>query len=288
MTRVTPIIFFRSSQFAFTFHSGPYRDRPAYRLAFTPPLSLNPLISVCMDAHARSLLERLNTSASPKPLKPSSIPDPPMTSASSAAVTFQNVPSSPSTRPLTKQAKIGESEDAVSVKDLLDSARQRSRETSHASLEPVQFKSTEPSAAAPSSLSITTKIDQDGPPHLSDGGSSGNQDEVFETPTAGSNDSSVVSNPEDSPRTKSGAEGQPPPQGRCIPQNISALITLSPMKPDLPRLQMGNDSNGRPFTGDGIEQIAILARTFGVYDREIIGATSKYIVYSLKGWCAGS
>jgi len=269
-------------------HVLPSLPHSAFLLAFPSALSLNPLISVFMDAHARSLLGRLNTSASPRPLKSSSIPDSPTTSATPAPGVVQNAPSAHSPRLSTKQPNIGESEDGMSVKDLLDSARQRSRESSHAGLESVQFISAEPSAAAASSPSIATKIDQDGPPQLSDGCSSGNADDTFETPIAGSIDSSVVSNTDDCPRAKSGSEAPAPPQGRRIPPKVSELIILSPMKPDLPRLQIGTDSSGRTFSGDGIEQIANLARTFGVYEREIIGATNKYIVYALKGCCAGS
>jgi hypothetical protein len=55
------------------------------------------------------------------------------------------------------------------------------------------------------------------------------------------------------------------------------------MNPDLPRLQVTKDKSGRTLVGEGVEQIANLARTFGQHDRDIIGATAKYIVYALKG-----
>jgi hypothetical protein len=255
--------------------------RSRIHLCFSSFRSLSPLSSVAMDAHARSLLERLNTSASPKPIKSSSAPDPKPSSTVSITGDVQDVPTSPSSR-TSKQPSVGDSEEAMSVKDLLDSARQRSRETSHAGVDHVASNPTQPLYEAASSLSMTTKADRDEPPHMSDGASSGNVEETFATPS-GSNNSSVVSNTEDSSRRKSGSGTLAPPQGRRIPNNVSCLITLSPMKPDLPRLQMKTDSSGRTFVGDGIEQIANLSRTFGVYDREILGATEKYIVYALKG-----
>jgi hypothetical protein len=55
------------------------------------------------------------------------------------------------------------------------------------------------------------------------------------------------------------------------------------MNPDLPRLQVTTDKSGRTILGEGVGQIANLARTFGQHDRDIIGATAKYIVYALKG-----
>lgn len=240
-----------------------------------------------MDVHARSLLERLNTSTSPKPIKSSSTPEA-MPSVAAAPEDVQGgppSPPSPSNR-LFKQPSIGETEDAMSLKDLLDSARQRSRESSVNAVQHLQPNSTETFVQVPPSPSITVKHDHDGASQLSDGASSGNVGEVFATPS-GSNNSSVVSNAEDSPRRKAVSVTQTSPQGCRIPSIVSALTTLPPMKPHLPRLQIRTDSNGRTFTGEGIEQIANLARTFGVYDREIIGATSKYIVYALKGhYCA--
>ena len=55
------------------------------------------------------------------------------------------------------------------------------------------------------------------------------------------------------------------------------------MNAHIPRLQTVTDDTGRTVSGEGIEQIANISRTFGHHDRDIIGATTKYIVYALKG-----
>jgi hypothetical protein len=52
----------------------------------------------------------------------------------------------------------------------------------------------------------------------------------------------------------------------------------------LPRLQIVTDDVGRTVSGEGIGQIANISRSFGHHDRDIIGATTKYIVYALKGF----
>jgi hypothetical protein len=244
--------------------------------------SLYSFLLATMDAHARSLLERLNTSTSPKPLKSSSATPEQKSVVTSPSAETQVFQPSPTSR--LSKSSIGESEDAaMSVKDLLDSARQRSRESSHVGIQHAPSNSTEAVVETTSLPCSTAKPEPDEVVHLSDGASSGNAEETFATPS-GSNKSSVVSNTEESLRKKSGSGGQAsPPPGRRIPSTVSSLITLLPSPADLPRLQIKIDSAGRTFVGDGIEQIANLARTFGVYDREIIGATSKYIVYALKG-----
>jgi hypothetical protein len=278
----------RSSQFAIPFSPSLSAFWPFYSPAQpisprTAIPSFYSLLLTTMDAHARSLLERLNTSASPKPLKSSSATPEPKSVVTSPSAETQVFQPSPTSR--LSKSTIGESEDAaMSVKDLLDSARQKSRESSHVGIQHAPSNSTQTVVETTSLPSPTTKPEPDEVTHLSDGASSGNAEETFATPS-GSNNSSVVSNTEESLRKKSGSGGQAlGPPGRRIPSNVSSLITLLPSPADLPRLQIKTDSAGRTFVGDGIEQIANLARTFGVYDREIIGATSKYIVYALKGF----
>lgn len=116
--------------------------------------------------------------------------------------------------------------------------------------------------------------------NTSDGDSSANL-EIPTTPS-GSHNSSVVSNRaermEDTPPTHSSS-----PQGLRIFHDVPSIVMLSPMKPQIPRLQIVTDSTGRSFPGEGILQIAIISRTFGANERDIIGATTKYIVYALKG-----
>lgn len=247
-----------------------------------------------MDAHARSLLERLNTS----PAKPSKLSTPETKTIGTpvpvdiklSSSSGHDALSSPQNQRLT-HAKLEEPEATMSVKDLLVSARHRSRETSLAP----NSNSTEDTHPTESSRSDTVvpysssclyplaaKDDGNIVIHTSDGDSSANPEEVPTTP-CGSNNSSTVSNEAEKRPHSPGIVYRNPPQGRRIVNDVPSVVTLSPMKPDIPRLQITTDSSDRTFAGEGIEQIANLARTFGLYDRDIIGATTKYIVYALKG-----
>ena len=248
-----------------------------------------------MDAHARSLLERLNTSSSPKPLKLSTpetktIATPVPVDIKLSSSNRHDTPNSPQNQRLT-HATLEEPEATMSVKDLLVSARHRSRETSVAP-NSNSTEDTHPTESSPADTVVpysssrlhplAAKDDGNIVIHTSDGDSSVNPEEMPTTP-CGSNNSSTVSN---------GAEKQPhspdivhrsPPQGRRIVNDVPSVVTLLPMKPDIPRLQITTDSSECTFSGEGIGQIANIARTFGLYDRDIIGATTKYIVYALKG-----
>jgi hypothetical protein len=248
-----------------------------------------------MDAHARSLLELLNTSASRKVSKSSTsgtetVATPVPTDVVTSGVPGQVIQISPQTqRPI--HATLEEPEATMSVKDLLVSARQRSREDSPAPS--AHSKDNADSSGLHSSetavLHSPTFVD---PPrakedcnvmvNTSDCYASVNQEEIPTTP-GGSNNSSLVSN------CTGGSHNMPETshlsrfQGVRIVNDVPSIVTLPPMKTDIPRLQITTDSSGRAFPGEGIEQIANLARAFGVYDREIISATTKYIVYALKG-----
>ena len=247
-----------------------------------------------MDAHARSLLERLNTSSSPKPLKLS-------TSETKAIATSVSTEIKPSTTTindasmpfqvhLANHATLEESEATMSVKDLLVSARHRSRETSPPSsnftedTHPAESSSSDTVVQPPSSRihRLPVKDDRKIVVHTSDGDSSANPEEMPSTP-CGSNNSSLISNGAENNSNSQGAVSSNPPPGRRIINDVPSIVTLSSMKPDIPRLQNRTDPTGRTFPGDGIRQIAHLARSFGLYDRDIIGATTKYIVYALKG-----
>ena len=250
-----------------------------------------------MDAHARSLLERLNTS-SPKPLKAPT----PETKIIATPVSMDNTPTASSSHeaPIPSQnqrpthATLDEPEATMSVKDLLVSARHRSRETSLApssqSTEdphPTEINSTDTVIQLSSSRlhPLTAKDDRNIVVSTSDGDSSA-KEELPTTP-GGSNNSSIVSTSAENLRDPSVDIYLNPPQGRRIINDIPSSVTLSPMKPNIPRLQTTTDSAGRSFPGEGIGQIANLSRTFGLHDRDIIGATTKYIVYALKGMSSG-
>jgi hypothetical protein len=246
-----------------------------------------------MDAHARSLLERLNTPSSPKPLKSPTFET--KTIATTVSMDNKSTTSSGHETPISPQnqrpthATLDEPEATMSVKDLLVSARHRSRESS---LVPSShsIEDTHPTETS----SIDTVIQESSclhPLSTKDGGniavntSDGDSSAKEELPTTpgGSNNSSIVSNNAEKLRDHSVDVRLYPPQGRRIINDIPSIVTLPSMKPDIPRLQITTDSAGRSFPGEGIEQIANLARTFGLHDRDIIGATTKYIVYALKG-----
>jgi hypothetical protein len=247
-----------------------------------------------MDAHARSLLERLNTTSSPKPLKsPTS-----ETKRIATPVSMDNIPTAGSGHktPISAQnqrpthATLEEPEATMSVKDLLVSARHRSRETSLApsshsteDTHPTETNSTDTVIQDSSSRlhPLSAKGVSNIVLHTSDGDSSA-KEELPTTP-GGSNNSSTVSSSAEKSCDLSVDVHLNPPQGHRVINNVPSIVTLSPMKPNVPRLQITTDSAGRSLPGDGIEQIANLARTFSLHDRDIIGATTKYIVYALKG-----
>src|SRR4051812_37658149 len=89
-----------------------------------------------MDSHARSLLERLNTSASPKSPKaptPEAKASPSLADESKDADSSENMAPSLHTPPRNQRpstAALQGPEATMSVKDLLVSARYRSRESS--------------------------------------------------------------------------------------------------------------------------------------------------------------
>ena len=117
---------------------------------------------------------------------------------------------------------------------------------------------------------------------VSDADSGANPEEIPTTP-CGSNLSSLVSNGTDTSPDASNIEHSSPTRGRRITNDVPSVVTLSPMRVLIPRLQIITDASGRTFPGDRIRQIANLARAFGLHDCDIIGATTKYIVYALKG-----
>jgi hypothetical protein len=231
-----------------------------------------------MDAHARSLLERLNTSSSPKPLKLSTpetktIATPVPVDIKVSSSNGHDTPNSPQNQRLTHAT--------------LD----RSRETSVAP-NSNSTEDTHPTESGPADTVVrysssrlhplAAKDDGNIAIHTSDGDSSVNPEEMPTTP-CGSNNSSTVSNGAEKQPHSPGIVHRSPPQGRRIVNDVPSVVTLFPMKPDLPRLQITTDSSECTFAGEGIGQIANIARTFGLYDRDIIGATTKYIVYALKG-----
>ena len=252
-----------------------------------------------MDAHARSLLERLNTTSSPKPLKSPT----PETKTTATTVSMDNKSTASSGRetPISPQnqrpthATLEEPEATMSVKDLLVSARHRSRETSLAphshsteDTHPTEINSTDTVIQHSSCRlhPLSAKDDRNIVVNTSDADSSA-KEELPTTP-GGSNNSSIVSNSAEKLRDHSVDVHLNPPQGRRIINDVPSIVTLSPMNPDIPRLQITTDSASRSFPGEGIEQIANLTRTFGLHDRDIIGATTKYIVYALKGVSSSS
>ena len=201
--------------------------------------------------------------------------------------TIQDDPISPQTQRPT-HATVEQPEATMSVKDLLVSARHRSRETSvapssHSTEDTHPTESSSSETVTQQTVSrlhpLTAKDDR----HIiSDGDSSANPEEIPTTPS-GSNNSSLVSNGTGNSRDLPTTDHSFPPRGHRIPNEVPSVVTLSPMRVLIPRLQITTDPSGRTFLGDGIEQIANIARTFGLYDRDIIGATTKYIVYALKG-----
>lgn len=247
-----------------------------------------------MEAHALSLLQRLNTSASPKVSKPSASEAEKIATPVRPDIITSGVLGQVTSTSLQEQrpihATLEETEATMSVKDLLVSARHRSRD---ASLAPSAYSTDNthsrihPSEAdVQHSPALPNPSPAKGDHHImvntSDCYSSINQEEMPTTP-GGSNNSSLVSNCTDNLHGMPEASRLSRFQGLRIVNDVPSVLTLPPMKTDLPRLQIITDSSGRVFPGEGIEQIANLARTFSIYDREIIGATTDYIVYALKG-----
>jgi hypothetical protein len=244
-----------------------------------------------MEAHARSLLERLNTTSSPKPLSKSSTPEPKWLAAPLAVhpIKESSQDSHISTlNQLSTDDMLDDPEDSMSVKDLLVSARHRSRETSteaHAHLADnsadngIQHTDIEDPHSGSQPESTSKKDNHEAVLDTSDGDSIANPESPT-TPSA-SNNSSLVSN---GAENSDGPISHPdPPHGLRIVNSAPSIVSLPHMKCQIPRLQINTDPSGRTFTGEGIEQIANLVRSFGHYDRDIISATSKYIVHALKG-----
>lgn len=251
-----------------------------------------------MDSHARSLLERLNTSVSPKVSKaptPEAKASPSLPAHESKdADSSETMPPSLSTpRPnqRSSSAALQGLDATMSVKDLLVSARHRSRETSendsniaNPPTAPNNTGAADGSIATDPNNSITA-VSEVGSRKLvintSDGDSSGLAEEMPTTP-GGSNNSSLASSGGPS-RNVSETASSTQPQGVRVNCAGPSLVMLPRMNPHLPRLQNVTDDTGRIVSGEGIGQIANISRTFGHHDRDIIGATTKYIVYALKG-----
>jgi hypothetical protein len=243
-----------------------------------------------MDSHARSLLERLNISASPKVPKlttPEKGTTPVPAKMESDKPDTQNTPgSSPPRRPI--YAAVAERDATTSLKDLLVSARQRSRETStdtetrHVQSQPEDDESkveTSHLESKPTSAPIKSSPRQ--AVHTSDGETSVNPEEIPTTPS-GSNKSSVASNgPEALPDTHKEQNDTPP--GLYILNDAPSVVALPSIKTRIPKLQITMDAGGHACIGDGVEQISNISRTFNASDRDVISANTKYIVYALKG-----
>jgi hypothetical protein len=246
-----------------------------------------------MEAHARSLLERLNTASSPKPLSKSATPEPISLASPFAVDTRKDLSLDPPISPANRSANrdvLDGSEASMSVKDLLVSARHRSREQSVETnprladnIAGNDTHHTDTEAKQPESPTNAPLIKENHRAVLntSDGDSSANPEDLPTTPSA-SNNSSVVSNGAEISHSVTVSTNSP--QGLRIVNNVPSIVTLPQMKSHIPRLQFNSDSSGRTFPGEGIEQIANLARSFDHCDRDVIGATSKYIVYALKGY----
>jgi len=210
-----------------------------------------------MDAHARSLLGRLNTSSSPKLLK-SPTPDAKTIAATvsmdnkAAASSGHETPVSPQNQRST-HATLEEPEETMSVKDLLVSARHRSRETSLApssytteDTHPTEINSPDTVVQHSSSRlhPLSAKEDHNIVMNTSDGDSSA-KDELPTTP-GGSNNSSIVSNSAEKLCDHSVDISSNPPQGRRIANDVPSIVALMSMRPDIPRLQIATDPAGRP------------------------------------------
>lgn len=250
-------------------------------------------ILLSMEAHARSLLQRLNTSASPNPTKsPTPEAKPIATPISADSKTSETGPqitviSSPMQRPT--QATLEGPDAIMSLKNLLVSARQRSRESSITQIPPSGEEShpTGSSSSETATQRPDSRLGPTSPNHTrhavvnaSDGETSANPEEMPSTPS-GSKTSSLVSNGME--HLQETSHQARPPYGLRITNDVPSIVTLPFMKPHIPRLQIKTDDEGHTFPGDGIGHIANLSRTFDLYDRDIIGATTNYIVYALKG-----
>jgi len=247
-----------------------------------------------MDAHARSLLERLNTS-SPKSIFKVSITakeeiastDP--LEPNDSGKTVPEAVISPGTQ-RSASANIEQPDASTPVKDLLVAARhrQRSRETSACSSSHSTDDTYPTEVGSPGTVTlkggsqihpVSAKDDLHG---VSDADSTANPEGIPTSPS-GSTRSSLLSNATDKSRDASNSVQYSNPCGHRIIHDVPSVVTLSPMGVLVPGLQILTDVGGRTIPGDRIRQIANLQRTFGHHDRDIIGATTKYIVYALKG-----
>ena len=183
---------------------------------------------------------------------------------------------------------MAEKDTSASVKDLLNSARQRSRETSAETESATEHpQSGESEAKHPSTQleSSSTPIPAEKPSrpavNISDGETSANPEEMPTTPSGSHKSSGESAGAETLPETHD--EPSKAPNGLYIVNDVPSIVTLPSIEAEIPRLQITTDAEGRTCMGEGIEQIANLQRTFSVFDRDVISATIKYIVYALKG-----
>jgi len=239
-----------------------------------------------MDARARSLLERLNTGTSPKPTKLASPETKSIVTAShpNEAPAKSDVPASSQIESPPHGAEAAERRE--SINDRLVSARQRSCEGSLA-----------PSLDQPEDMlpvenglseSITQPfVDADAVREtehsvvVSDGDLGANPEIV--AASLGSNDLSPLSDAQDNVSAPPVSSDPTPPQGCAITNEVPSMVTLLPMNPSIPRLQISTDETGQTVLGEGILQIANIHRSFSPYERDVIGASTNYIVYALKG-----
>lgn len=242
-----------------------------------------------MDAHARSLLERLNTSASPKHSRLST-PEKATTSGAAEATSDesegQESEESPISSPVrsTFFAVVSEPGTSASIRDLLASAlrsRELSVETNHAP-EPLQsgdddskinpshpeHKPTPPLSEAATRLTLLT----------SDGETSANHEDLPATPSE-SHKSSVPSTATDTIPEQQGPVSSL--TGLYIVNDVPSIVTLPPLS-SRPGPRSAADAEQFTYMGVCVEAIAKISRIFSPSDQEIISATKGYIVYALR------
>jgi len=248
-----------------------------------------------MESHARLLLERLNTSASPKASSPTTVETKSLATdiarhLKEPETSFRDEAISPLTQ-CSAPATLEGPEAVVPVKDVPVPRRRCSHKVSLASGsqsgEDNHTTDNSSETIARGSLcqqhTVLSKDPESVIVNTSDGDSSAHPEESLNTPS-GSNNSSLVSNDAENMHVPTSFRPSNLPQGLYIAHEVPCKVTLPRLKPHIPRLQIRTDSTGQTFPGEGIEQIAALVRNFSVYDRDIIGATTKYIVYALKGF----
>jgi hypothetical protein len=243
-----------------------------------------------MDAHARSLLDLLNTSSSPKYSKLST----PEKSATPTPVTKNSDKSEEQKTPISLLSRTShnglEGPDAsLSLKDLLLSAR-KSRETSaEAEMAPEQPKSGEEDIRSyPTNLEANSAppLEENSPQailHTSDGETSEHHEEIPTTPS-GSNKSSIVS-------TVTEAASDPIKHtssltGYYINDDVPSSIMLPPIDEQIPRSDISADGEECTYMGLKVKPIANIPRTFSSDAWDVISATTNYIAYTLESTMA--